>query len=79
MRCMRVYASPDRESHFDEVELPTKKMSVHPDATPFDVFVSYHASRVRLTRIPAGMRAICRPRSSSGQAVGPVVERLQSA
>lgn len=58
MKCLRIYATPDGESHFDEVELPTTKRSVHPDAVPFDVTASYQASRVRLTHIPAGMREV---------------------
>ena len=58
MKCLRIYASPDGESHFDEVELPTAERSVHPDAMPFAVSDSYEASRVRLTRIPAGMREV---------------------
>jgi hypothetical protein len=44
---------PDGESHFDEVELPTTKRSVPPDAVPFEVSASYQACRVRL--IPAGI------------------------
>ena len=47
MKCLRIYACPDGESHFDEVELPTTKISVHPDAVSFDVTASYPASRVR--------------------------------
>ena len=35
MKCLRIFATPDGESHFDEVELPTTKRSVHPDAVPF--------------------------------------------
>lgn len=58
MKCLRIYASPDGESHFDEIELPTTKVSVHPDAVPFDVTASYPASRVRITHIPAGMREV---------------------
>ena len=58
MKCLRIYASPDGESHFDEVEIPFKGVSVHPDATPFEVSASYPASRVRFTRIPAGMRQV---------------------
>ena len=30
MKCLRIYATPDGESHFDEVELPTMKRSLHP-------------------------------------------------
>jgi hypothetical protein len=55
VKCLRIYATPDGESHFDEVEIPTTKKSVHPDAVAFDVSESYPASRVRFTHIPAGM------------------------
>lgn len=58
MKCLRIYATPDGESHFDEVDIPTHKVPVHPEATPFDVTASYPASRVRITRIPAGMREV---------------------
>lgn len=58
MKCLRIYATPDGESHFDDIELPTTKIAVHPDAVPFDVTASYPASRVRLTFIPAGMREV---------------------
>ena len=58
MKCLRIYATPDGESHFDEVELPTTKRSVHPDAVPFDVTANYPASGVRITHIPAGMREV---------------------
>ncbi|MGJ0208819.1 hypothetical protein SD208_09910 [Ochrobactrum sp. BD67] len=58
MKCLRIYASPDGESHFDEIDLPTTKRSVHPEAVPFDVTASYPASRVRITHIPAGMREV---------------------
>lgn len=58
MKCLRIYATPDGESHFDEIEIPTTKRSVHPDATPFDVSASYKSSRVRITQIPAGMREV---------------------
>jgi hypothetical protein len=58
MKCLRIYASPDGESHFDEVEIPTTKSSVHPEATPFEVSARYPASNIRITRIPAGMRQV---------------------
>lgn len=54
MKCLRIYATPDGESHFDEIELPTTKRSV----VPFDVTGSYPASRVRITHIPEGMREV---------------------
>ncbi|MDM9622244.1 hypothetical protein [Rhizobium sp. S96] len=55
MKGLRIYASPDGESHFDEIELPTTKRAVHSEAAPFDVTGSYTASHVRITHIPAGM------------------------
>ncbi len=58
MKCLRIYASSDGESHFGEVEIPTTARSVHSDAVPFEVSTSYPASRVRFTRIPAGMRQV---------------------
>lgn len=58
MKCLRIYATSDGESHFDEVELPTTEISVHPNALPFNVSASYPASRVRFTHIPAGMREV---------------------
>jgi hypothetical protein len=58
MKCLRIYATPDGESHFGEIDLPTTKIAVHPDAVPFDVTASYPASRVRITHIPAGMREV---------------------
>ncbi len=58
MKCLRIYATPDGESHFDEIDIPTKKVSVHPEAAPFDVSASYPASRIRFTRIPAGMHPV---------------------
>ena len=36
MNCIRIYTTPEGESRFEEVELPTVKMSVHPNAVPFD-------------------------------------------
>lgn len=58
MKCLRIYATPDGESHFDEVDIPTKSLSVHPDAAPFEVTARYQASHVRFTQIPAGMRQV---------------------
>ena len=58
MKCLRIYASLDGESHFDEIDLPTRQQWVHPDAVPFDVTASYPASRLRITHIPAGMHPV---------------------
>jgi hypothetical protein len=58
VKCLRIYATSDGESRFDEVELPTTKRPVHPNAVPFDVTSSYPASRVHIMHIPAGMREV---------------------
>ena len=58
MRCLRIYASPDGESHFDEVDISTTERSIFPDAAPYELSAHYPASRIRFTRIPAGMRQV---------------------
>ncbi|WP_137153608.1 acetylxylan esterase [Rhizobium sp. FKL33] len=58
MKCLRIYADQDGESHFDEVDMPVTQVRVHPDAAPFDVTASYPAERVRIARISAGMRPV---------------------
>jgi len=58
MRCLRIYATSDGESHFDEVEIPTTATQVFPDVAPFELSARYPASHIRFTRIPAGMRDV---------------------
>jgi len=58
MKCLRIYASPDGESHFGEVDIATTKRPIFPDAAPFELSGQYPASRIRFTRIPAGMRQV---------------------
>ena len=54
MKCLRIYATPDGESHFDDVELPTIPITVHPEATPFEVTASYPAFASRTFRPACG-------------------------
>lgn len=58
MKCLRVYSTSDGESHFDEVEIPTIAVKVHPDAAPFETSRQYAAGGIRFTRIPAGARQV---------------------
>ncbi|CCD88652.1 hypothetical protein; putative Pirin-related protein [Bradyrhizobium sp. ORS 285] len=53
MKCLRVYATEDGESHFDEVDIPTVARQVHPEAAIFDVSARYASTHVSFTRIPA--------------------------
>ena len=58
MKCLRIYSSSDGESHFDEVEIGTSSMQVHPDAAAFEMSDKYAATGIRFTRIPAGAREV---------------------
>ena len=59
MKCLRIYATPDGESHFGEVEIPmTARLTVAPRAKPFQVSKRYLASSMEFTQIPAGMRQV---------------------
>mgnify|MGYP001812075262 CR=1 FL=1 len=58
MRCLRIYATDDGESHFDEVEIATTSKRVHPDAAAFAMSDKYEAAGIRFTRIPAGAREV---------------------
>ena len=55
MKCLRIYATPHGESHFGEVDIPTTARPVFPNMAPFELSAHYPASRIRFTRIPAGM------------------------
>jgi hypothetical protein len=58
MKCLRVYETTDGESHFDEVEIPTTILRVHPNAVAFQSSTNYAASSLRFTNIPAGARQV---------------------
>ena len=58
MKCLRIYATPDGESHFDEIDIPTDKRPVSPEIAPFELSAHYPASRIRFARIPAAMREV---------------------
>ena len=58
MRCLRIYATPDGELHFDEIDIPATNIQIFPDMPPFEITARYPASHVRITRIPAAMREV---------------------
>src|SRR5262245_17626870 len=58
MRCLRIYATPDGESHFDLIDIPMTKEAISPDTAPFELSAEYTASSVCLVRIPAAMREV---------------------
>ena len=64
MRCLRIYATLDGESHFGEVDIAMTLTRSFPDGTPVEHSARYEASRsafyeasrVRFVHIPAGAR-----------------------
>lgn len=59
MKCLRIFATPDGESHFGEVDIPTTLTRSFPNGAPAANYESsrsafYEASRVRFVHIPAG-------------------------
>jgi hypothetical protein len=56
MRCLRIYATADGESHFGEVDIAMTITPLFPNEAPFELSAYYPASRVRFVRIPAGVR-----------------------
>jgi hypothetical protein len=56
MRCLRIYATPDGESHFDEVEIATTNSPLFPNEAPFELSAQFPASQLRFVHIPGGVR-----------------------
>ncbi len=58
VKCLRIFATNDGESHFDEVEIGTNARQVHRDAVAFAMSGKFPATGLRFTRIPAGAREV---------------------
>ena len=56
MKCLRIYATPDGESHFGEVDIAMTMKPAFPNEAPFEISAYYPASRIRFAHIPAGVR-----------------------
>jgi hypothetical protein len=56
MKCMRIFATPDGESHFGEVDIPATIMPLFPKESPLSLSGHYPASRIRFVHVPAGVR-----------------------
>lgn len=56
MHCLRIFATPDGESHFGETEIPTTMAPLFPGEAPFALSARYPATLVRFVHIPAGVR-----------------------
>jgi hypothetical protein len=58
MKCLRIYATPDGESHFDEIDIPIAARPVMTDIAHFQLSSHYAASRIRFAHIPKGKREV---------------------
>ena len=56
MKCLRIYSTPDGESHFDDVDIATTMTPLFPSEAPFELSADFPASRIRFVRVPAGVR-----------------------
>jgi hypothetical protein len=56
MKCLRIYATADGESHFGEVDIAMTTTPLFPNEAPFELSAYYPASRVRFVHIPARVR-----------------------
>jgi hypothetical protein len=56
MKCLRIYATPDGESHFGEADIPMTMAPLFPNEAPFGLSDYYPASRIRFVHVPAGIR-----------------------
>ena len=52
MRCLRIYATPDGESHFGEVDIAMTMTPAFPNEAAFEISAYYPASRIRFSHIP---------------------------
>jgi hypothetical protein len=56
MRCLRIYATPDGESHFGDVDIAMMAAPLFPNEASFGLSAHYPASRIRFVHVPAGVR-----------------------
>jgi hypothetical protein len=56
MRCLRIYATSDGESHFGDVDIAMAMSPLFPNEAPFGLSARYAASAIRFVHIPAGVR-----------------------
>jgi hypothetical protein len=56
MKCLHIYATPDGESHFGEVDIAMAMTPLFPNEAAFELSDYYLASRIRFVHIPAGVR-----------------------
>jgi hypothetical protein len=56
MKCLRIYADPDGESHFADFEIPLNPLQLFADQPPLWTSARFKASHVQFVTVPAEMR-----------------------
>jgi hypothetical protein len=56
MKCLRIYADPNGESHFADLEIPLSPVQLFADQPPLRISAHYRASHVQFVTVPAEMR-----------------------
>ncbi len=60
MRLLRIYSSPDGESHFDEIEVPQEPVAIFPGEDPLHVSSKYGTTGMQFITVPAGIGEVGR-------------------
>ena len=58
MKVLRIYSSPDGESHFDEIEVPQPPAAIFPGEAPLHVSRKYGTTGMQFVTVPAGIRQV---------------------
>jgi hypothetical protein len=58
MKCLRIHADEDGESHLTEVEIPLLLREVFPGALPFSLSARHKATSVQFVTHPRGLRTV---------------------
>jgi hypothetical protein len=56
VKCLRIFATSDGESHFGDADVPTTTIPLFPNEAPFQLSGRYSASQIRFVHVPAGVR-----------------------
>jgi hypothetical protein len=60
MRLLRIYSSPDGESHFDEIEVPQPPAVIFSGEGPLHVSSKYRTTGTQFITVPAGIGEVDR-------------------
>jgi hypothetical protein len=60
MRLLRIYSSPDGESHFDEIEVPQEPVAIFPGEDPLYISSKYGTTGMQFITVPADTQEVGR-------------------